>query len=155
MIVRVERDNATVFPTFIMKVIFLYCKHTLNIHNVLLLVVHIPSATRKELASFLKKVTVLVPALHAIDVDVPLSGLLKDEALLEKVVLGREFHISLGRTVPIRVHQIHSMVSMLRQKLQFQSRFDVIKFMHAISYFVLGKTCYFFGNCCLLMDIGI
>ncbi|CAN4105400.1 unnamed protein product [Withania somnifera] len=85
--------------------------------------VHIPSATRKELASFLKKVTVLVPTLHAVDVDVPLSGLLKDEALLEKVVLGREFHISLGRTVPLRVHQINSMVSMLRQKLQFQRRY--------------------------------
>ncbi|PHT69443.1 hypothetical protein T459_28930 [Capsicum annuum] len=82
--------------------------------------VHIPSATRKELASFLKKVTTLVPALHAVDVDVPLSSLLKDEALLEKVVLGREFHISLGRTVPLRVHQINSIVSMLRQKLQFQ-----------------------------------
>lgn len=56
------------------------------------------------------------------DVDVPLSGLLKDEALLEKVVLDREFHISLGRTVPLRVHQINSVVSMLRQRLQFQRR---------------------------------
>lgn len=85
--------------------------------------VHIPPATRKELASFLKKVTALVPTLHAVNVDVPLSGLLEDEALLEKVVLGREFHISLGRTVPLRVHQINSMVSMLRQKLQFQRRY--------------------------------
>ncbi|XP_060181513.1 uncharacterized protein LOC132611118 isoform X3 [Lycium barbarum] len=85
--------------------------------------VHIPSATKKELASFLKKVTALVPTLHAVDVDVPLSSLLKDEALLEKMVLGREFHISLGRTVPLRVHQINSMVSMLRHKLQFQRRY--------------------------------
>lgn len=86
--------------------------------------IHIPSATRKELASFLKKVTAIVPnLLHAVDVDIPLSGLLKDETLLEKVVLGREFHISLGRTVPLRVHQINSMVSMLRQKLQFQRRY--------------------------------
>lgn len=85
--------------------------------------VYIPSATRKGLASFLKKVTAIVPTLHAVDVDVPLSGLLKDEALLEKVVLGREFHISLGRTVPLRVHQINSVVSMLRQRLQFQRRY--------------------------------
>ncbi|KAJ8537146.1 hypothetical protein K7X08_035547 [Anisodus acutangulus] len=85
--------------------------------------VHIPSATRKELASFLKKVTTLVPTLHAVDVDVSLSGMLKDEALLEKVVLGREFHISLGRTAPLRVHQINSVVSMLCQKLQFQRRY--------------------------------
>nr|XP_009631602.1 U6 snRNA phosphodiesterase [Nicotiana tomentosiformis] len=85
--------------------------------------VYVPPTTRKELARFLKKVTALVPSLHAVDVDIPLSGLLKDEALLEQVVLGREFHISLGRTVPIRVHQINSMVSMLRQKLQFQRRY--------------------------------
>ncbi|KAL3341839.1 hypothetical protein AABB24_026053 [Solanum stoloniferum] len=85
--------------------------------------VYIPSATRNGLASFLKKITAIVPTLHAVDVDVPLSGSLKDETLLEKVVLGREFHISLGRTVPLRVHQINSMVSMLRQKLQFQRRY--------------------------------
>ncbi|PHU22611.1 hypothetical protein BC332_07718 [Capsicum chinense] len=85
--------------------------------------VRIPSATRTELASFLKKVTTLVPTLHVVDVDVPLSSLLKDEALIEKVALGREFHISLGRTVPLRVHQINSLVSMLRQKLQFQRRY--------------------------------
>ncbi|PHU24838.1 hypothetical protein BC332_03170 [Capsicum chinense] len=85
--------------------------------------VRIPSATRTELASFLKKVTTLVPTLHVVDVDVQLSGLLKDEALIEKVALGREFHISLGRTVPLRVHQINSIVSMLRQKLQFQRRY--------------------------------
>ncbi|XP_015067905.1 U6 snRNA phosphodiesterase [Solanum pennellii] len=85
--------------------------------------VYIPSATRKGLVRFLKKVTAIVPTLYAVDVDVPLSGLLKDEALLEKVVLGREFHISLGRTVPLRVHQINSVVSMLRQRLQFQRRY--------------------------------
>lgn len=84
--------------------------------------VHIPAKTRKKLAPFLKKVTALVPSLHAVDIDVPLSGLVKDETLLEQVVLDREFHISLGRTVPIRVHQIGSIVSMLRQKLQFQRR---------------------------------
>ncbi|NP_001315339.1 uncharacterized protein LOC101244935 [Solanum lycopersicum] len=85
--------------------------------------VYIPSATRKGLVRFLKKVTAIVPTLYAVDVDVPLSGLLKDEALLEKVVLDREFHISLGRTVPLRVHQINSVVSMLRQRLQFQRRY--------------------------------
>ncbi|OIT04546.1 hypothetical protein A4A49_35818 [Nicotiana attenuata] len=84
--------------------------------------VYVPPTTRKELARILKKVTALVPRLHAVDVDIPLSGLLKDEALLEQVVLGREFHISLGRTVPILVHQINSIVSMLHQKLQFQRR---------------------------------
>ncbi|XP_027107272.1 uncharacterized protein [Coffea arabica] len=36
---------------------------------------------------------------------------------------GREFHISLGRTVPIRVHQRDSVLTMLRQKLQFQKMY--------------------------------
>ncbi|PQM39470.1 U6 snRNA phosphodiesterase [Prunus yedoensis var. nudiflora] len=60
---------------------------------------------------------------HAVDVDIPLEILRKDEHKLEQVALGREFHISLGRTVPIRVHQIDSLVTMLRQKLQIQRRY--------------------------------
>jgi hypothetical protein len=86
--------------------------------------VYIPSTPKKELALFLKKVTSLVPGLHVVDVDVPLNSLCKDVHKLEQVALGREFHISLGRTVPIRVHQIDSVVAMLRQKLQFQKRSD-------------------------------
>ncbi|KAL7214549.1 hypothetical protein ACSBR1_026873 [Camellia fascicularis] len=82
--------------------------------------VHIPSTPMKELTLFLKKVSSLVPGLHAIDVDVPLNMLCSDDLKLEQVALGREFHISLGRTVPIRVHQIDSVVAMLRQKLQCQ-----------------------------------
>lgn len=87
--------------------------------------VYIPSTPKKELALFLKKVTSLVPGLHVVDVDVPLNSLCKDVHKLEQVALGREFHISLGRTVPIRVHQIDSVVAMLRQKLQFQKRYFI------------------------------
>ncbi|VFQ77521.1 unnamed protein product [Cuscuta campestris] len=83
----------------------------------------IPSAPRKELAQFLERVTALFPDLNVVDVDVPLSNLVRDKGKLEQVALGREFHISLGRTVPIRVHQINSVVSMLRQRLQFQKRY--------------------------------
>ncbi|KAL4574922.1 hypothetical protein LXL04_021762 [Taraxacum kok-saghyz] len=85
--------------------------------------VFIPSERKKELAQFLKKAASLVPDLHVVDIDVPLSVLIKDEEKLIQAALGREFHISLGRTVPIRVHQIDSMVAMLRQKLQFQKRY--------------------------------
>ncbi|XP_027107271.1 uncharacterized protein [Coffea arabica] len=85
--------------------------------------VHIPSSPRKELVQFLRKVTDLVPGLHAVDIDVPLTSLLKDDNKFEQVVLGREFHISLGRTVPIRVHQRDSVLTMLRQKLQFQKMY--------------------------------
>ncbi|CDP19845.1 unnamed protein product [Coffea canephora] len=85
--------------------------------------VHIPSSPRKELVQFLRKVTDLVPGLHAVDIDVPLTSLLKDDNKFEQVVLGREFHISLGRTVPIRVHQRDSVLTMLRQKLQFRKMY--------------------------------
>ncbi|KAK2977604.1 hypothetical protein RJ640_007240 [Escallonia rubra] len=87
--------------------------------------VHIPSEPKKELVQFLKNVTFLVPGLHVVDADVPLNKLIRDGQQLEQVALGREFHISLGRTVPIRVHQIDSVVAMLRQKLQFQRRYRI------------------------------
>lgn len=83
----------------------------------------IPPAVRKDLVPFVKRVASLVPSLHVVDVDIPLSDLCKDDKKLEQVLLGREFHISLGRTVPIRVHQIDSIVTMLRQKLQSQKRY--------------------------------
>lgn len=85
--------------------------------------VHIPSEVKKELVQFLRKVTSLVPGLHVVDADIPLNMLLKDDQKLVQVALGREFHISLGRTVPLRVHQIDSVVTMLRQKLQLQKRY--------------------------------
>ncbi|XVF82032.1 hypothetical protein PTKIN_Ptkin16aG0010400 [Pterospermum kingtungense] len=75
------------------------------------------------MGQFLKRVATLVPDLHVVDIDVPLNTLCKEEHKLEQVALGREFHISLGRTVPIRVHQIDTIVTMLRQKLQFQKRY--------------------------------
>ncbi|OVA19794.1 U6 snRNA phosphodiesterase Usb1 [Macleaya cordata] len=85
--------------------------------------VYIPSTPRKDLALFLKRVANVVPGLHVADVDIPLNVLCKDDQKLEQVALGREFHISLGRTVPIRVHQIDSVLAMLRQKLQSQKRY--------------------------------
>ncbi|CAN6705459.1 unnamed protein product [Malus baccata var. baccata] len=75
--------------------------------------VYIPPAPGKEMALFFNKLASLVPGLHAVDVDFPLDILRKDEHKLEQVALGREFHISLGRTVPIRVHQIDSLVTMM------------------------------------------
>nr|GEU99596.1 U6 snRNA phosphodiesterase [Tanacetum cinerariifolium] len=85
--------------------------------------VFIPSERKKELAQFLKKTTSIVQDLHVVDIDVPLLTLVKDEDKLIQAALGREFHISLGRTVPIRVHQIESVVAMLKQKLQFHKRY--------------------------------
>ncbi|CAK7327502.1 unnamed protein product [Dovyalis caffra] len=84
--------------------------------------VNIPPVSKKEVVQFLKRISSLVPGLHAVDADVPLAILCKDDQKFEQVALGREFHISLGRTVPIRVHKIDSVVVMLRQKLQFLKR---------------------------------
>lgn len=64
----------------------------------------------------------LVEGLHAVDIDIPLKDLCLDDEKLIQLVLGGEFHISLSRTVPIRVHQIDSIVAMLRQKFQAQKR---------------------------------
>ncbi|XP_027336532.1 U6 snRNA phosphodiesterase isoform X2 [Abrus precatorius] len=85
--------------------------------------VNIPSPSKKELAAFLKRVSSQEPSLNVVDVDVPLNVLCKNDEKLEQIAFGREFHISLGRTVAIRVHQIDSMVSMLRQKLQNQHNY--------------------------------
>lgn len=41
------------------------------------------------------------------------------------IKLATEFHISLGRTVPIRIHQIDTMVHLLRRKFEGQKRFLV------------------------------
>ncbi|XP_058722979.1 uncharacterized protein LOC131594797 isoform X1 [Vicia villosa] len=84
--------------------------------------INIPSPSKKDISAFLKKISSQEPSLHVVDVDVPLNVLCKNDEKLEQVALGREFHISLGRTVPIRVHQIDSVVSMLRQKLQTQQK---------------------------------
>ncbi|XP_010482449.1 PREDICTED: U6 snRNA phosphodiesterase [Camelina sativa] len=84
--------------------------------------VTIPPYPKKEIVSFLKKVASVVPNLHMVEADEPLSILCKDDQKFKRA-LGRQFHISLGRSVPIRVHQINSVVSMLRQKLQFHKRY--------------------------------
>ncbi|KAG7537464.1 U6 snRNA phosphodiesterase Usb1 [Arabidopsis suecica] len=86
--------------------------------------VSIPPLPKKEIVCFLKRVASVVPHLHLVEADVPLSILCKDDQKFERA-LGREFHISLGRNVPLRVHQINSVVSMLRQKLQLQKRYSI------------------------------
>ncbi|KAL4204407.1 hypothetical protein AMTRI_Chr01g109680 [Amborella trichopoda] len=87
--------------------------------------VRIPTNIRKELVPLVRKAGLLVPSLHAVDVDVPLSELCQEKQMIEQSLLERKFHISLSRTVPIRVHQIDSIVAMLRQKFQAQRRFMI------------------------------
>ncbi|KAG0534891.1 hypothetical protein BDA96_04G319100 [Sorghum bicolor] len=83
----------------------------------------IPSDARKQLALSMKRAASLVPDLYAVDADYALSELCKDEHKLEKMLLSREFHVSLGRPVAIQVHQIDLFIAMLRQKFQPQQRY--------------------------------
>jgi len=85
--------------------------------------VFIPSDAKKQLAFAMKRAASLVPDLYAVDADYALSELCKDEHKLEKVLLSREFHVSLGRPVAVQVHQIDSFIAMLRQKFQSQQRY--------------------------------
>ncbi|KAF3786745.1 U6 snRNA phosphodiesterase [Nymphaea thermarum] len=83
----------------------------------------IPAVTKKQLVPLIRKSMLLVEGLHAVDIDIPLKDLCVDDEKFLELVLGREFHISLSRTVPIRLHQIDSIVTMLQQKLQAQKRY--------------------------------
>lgn len=82
-----------------------------------------------QLAIFIKQIASLVPGLCAVDCDFPIAELCKDNAKLEQDLLGKKFHISLGRTVPIRVNQIDSIVAMLRQRFQSQRR--LVNILHS------------------------
>lgn len=117
------------------------CSH-LQLRVQFFFTVYISSPSKKELVAFLKKISSREPRLNVVDVDIPLNILCQNDEKLEQVTLGREFHISLGRTVPIRVHQIDSVVSMLRQKLQIQhqSVFVVVLFT-CENYSIFVSTC--------------
>ncbi|PQQ13624.1 U6 snRNA phosphodiesterase-like [Prunus yedoensis var. nudiflora] len=88
------------------------------------------------MALFLNKLASLVPGLHSVDVDVPLKILRKDKHKLEQVGLGREFHTSLGTTVPIRVHLVDSLLTVLWQKLQIQRRYGYSITCMNFTYFI-------------------
>ncbi|XP_078148236.1 U6 snRNA phosphodiesterase-like protein [Carex rostrata] len=85
--------------------------------------VYIPATARRLMVQTIKKVSSVVPSLYAVDTDFALNELCKDDCKLEKVLLSREFHISLGRTVGIQVDQIDSIVAMLRTKLHSQRQY--------------------------------
>jgi U6 snRNA phosphodiesterase len=89
--------------------------------------VNIPSDARKQVALAMRRAASLVPDLYSVDADYALSELCKDEQKLEKVLLGREFHVSLGRHVAVQVRQIDSFVAMLHQKFQSQQRLVICK----------------------------
>ncbi|KAJ3680614.1 hypothetical protein LUZ60_016892 [Juncus effusus] len=87
--------------------------------------VFIPSTTRKQMIPTMKRLASLMASLYTVDADFALNELCKDNEKLEKIVLSREFHISLGRTVGIHVHQIDSILTMLRAKLHSQKPYSM------------------------------
>lgn len=78
------------------------------------------SAVRGKLEPFLKRAFAVVPALQPMEGDMIGAGSAKASGDVQGFRLGTECHISLGRTVPIRVHQIDTVVQMLRHKLASQ-----------------------------------
>ncbi|XP_078445796.1 U6 snRNA phosphodiesterase-like protein [Wolffia australiana] len=77
----------------------------------------IPAVVRKDISTFVARIASTIPNLFTIDLDIPLENQTFEQ------MLGIEFHISLGRTVPIKVHQIDSVISMLLQRLQNQRQY--------------------------------
>lgn len=92
----------------------------------LLYAVPLSSAARHQLEPVTKKISDLAPALQSMEVEVPLFlpayVKSKDPSISHGLKLAKEYHISLSRTVPIRIHQIDSIVAMLRHKLVSQKR---------------------------------
>eukprot|EP00249_Psilotum_nudum_P017833 c26513_g1_i1 orf=686-1789(-) len=86
--------------------------------------VPLSSITKRRLEPLIKRASVLAPELQSMNV--PLySQCLESKSFLspQGIRLANEYHLSLSRTVPIRIHQIDSVVSMLRQKFYNQKRY--------------------------------
>jgi 2'-5' RNA ligase len=79
--------------------------------------VTLSASIQANLAPYLQKAVSLFPDLKPME----------DDELNSKQGFKEpgEFHISLGRTCPIRIHQADTMVHMLRQKMKGENRFPV------------------------------
>jgi len=83
--------------------------------------VTLTASTQTKLAPYLQKAVSLFPGLKTMEDDDPSASVKSKQG----IKLATEFHISLGRTVPIRIHQVDTMVHMLRRKFEGQKRFWV------------------------------
>ncbi|EFJ23408.1 hypothetical protein SELMODRAFT_442940 [Selaginella moellendorffii] len=82
---------------------------------------------RNVLESLLGKASSMMPQLRGMDDDIVVSFKRRDTTSRSNadsgIQLAKEFHISLSRTVPIRVHQIDTLIPLLRHKFESQKRF--------------------------------
>jgi len=83
--------------------------------------VTLSSPIQSKLAPYLQKAASMFPSLKSMEDD-DLSTRVKSK---QAIKLASEFHISLGHTVPIRIHQVDTIVPMLRRKFESQKRFWV------------------------------
>lgn len=83
--------------------------------------VPLSSAAKRQLEPLMKKAFSIASELKPMEIDLlshPSSAHMSHEPKLAK-----EYHLSLSRTVPIRVHQINSIVAMLQHKFECQKGF--------------------------------
>ncbi|CAK9870110.1 unnamed protein product [Sphagnum jensenii] len=78
--------------------------------------VALSTVVRSKLVPYLRKAAELFPGLQSMEEDFVSPS-------PRGISLANEYHISLGRTVPIRIHQIDTIVSMLRNKFRGQKQF--------------------------------
>ena len=77
------------------------------------------SITKARLEPFMKEAFSIAPELQLVESDTP-SFSRQDGRSPSSLSLAKEYHISLSRTVPILIHQIDSIVSMLQNKFDCQ-----------------------------------
>ncbi|KAI5064109.1 hypothetical protein GOP47_0020779 [Adiantum capillus-veneris] len=75
---------------------------------------------RRQLEPLMKKAFSIAPELKPMEMELLTSATVQTS---DEVTLAKEYHISLSRTVPIRVHQINSIVDMLQNKFDCQKGF--------------------------------
>ncbi|KAH8932592.1 hypothetical protein BDL97_19G081300 [Sphagnum fallax] len=78
--------------------------------------VALSTVVRSKLVPYLRKAAELFPGLQSMEEDFVSPS-------PRGISLANEYHISLGHTVPIRIHQIDTIVSMLRNKFRGQKQF--------------------------------
>ncbi|KAG6405189.1 hypothetical protein SASPL_132775 [Salvia splendens] len=103
--------------------------------------VYFPVLSRREKQPFF---SAAMNELLVVDVNISLCNLIGVEQKLTQAVLGREFHVSLGKTVPTQVHQRDSQVAMLRQKLQSHMRYWYRMNFAKLKAFVNGDCTWIF-----------
>ncbi|CAM6101406.1 unnamed protein product [Calypogeia fissa] len=91
--------------------------------------VTLPSYASNEVRQLIQRALKAYPGLRVLEEDLAepsvgdYGGMEVHSRSSERLKLDMEYHISLSRTVPIRIHHIESITSMLRRKFSSQNRY--------------------------------